>query len=102
MRFADSAVQFANRIADVREPMVLAAKRELEVLVREARELLEDVIEPIRSDGVQAIGRSGHRRESDLVKAKVLLEVPVNAGHIHVVRGQGHTGANRTRTVSAQ
>src|SRR5215831_12182040 len=78
MRFVDALVKFGERVADVGESMQLAAQRKLEILPSEFAELLEDAVHASLADRVQAIRRSRHRREPDLVEAELMLEVAID------------------------
>ena len=56
---------------------------------------------PALADGVQAIGRGGDGRESDLVEAQVVLQVAIDAPHVGDAGGERDARGDRARAVAA-
>ena len=54
---------------------------------------------PVLVDGVELIGRSGHRRETDLVKSQVLFQMAENLDYVGHTRGQRDARRNRPRAM---
>src|SRR5215831_2938384 len=102
MRFVDALVKLGERVADVRESMQLAPQRKLEVFSSELAELLEDPVHASLADRVQAIRRSRHRREPDLVEPQLMLEVTVDPPDVGDVRSKSHARRDRAGTVLRQ
>ena len=99
MRFVDALMQLGERVADVGESMMLAAQREFQIFVGKHAELIQHAIHAALVDRIQTIRRCRDRRESDLVKAEVVLQMAKDPNNVRDPRGEGHPRRNGPRLV---
>ena len=102
MRFVDALVQLGQRVADVGEAVQFAAQREFEIFVGEHLKLLEHAVHAALVDGVEPVGRSGDRSESDLVESQIVLQMAVDAADVGDAGGQRDARRDRARAVCRQ
>ena len=86
VRLADAGMQLIQRIAHVRESVLAALNRPLQVLFRQFGELREHVVHAGVADRVETIGRSGHRGEPDFVKSQILCQVSEDLANVSNLR----------------
>ena len=88
VRFVHALIEFGQRVAR-RSKSRGASPRSAysEVLLGKHAKLLEDIAHAALADRIQAVGRSSHRRESDLVESQVVLQMTIDATHIRHAGG---------------
>ena len=99
MRLIHALIQFRDRVADVGEAVHLAAQRIFQPLVGENVKLFQHAVHAFLVDGVQAVGRGGHGRKADLVKAEILFQMAEDSHHIGDAGGQRYARRDRPRPV---
>src|SRR5215475_10483580 len=85
IRFTHPLVNFFEGVAHVRESMAAFCKCRLEKLGGERLETAKQLLKSLVLDGVLALPRRRHRRESDLPEAKLLIEMPVDGHDVEIL-----------------
>src|SRR5215831_17361630 len=95
MRFVDTLIQLRQRIADIREPVHLTAKRIFQIFICQNMELFQYTVHAAFVDRIETVRRSGHGREAYFVESKVVFQMPEDADDVADSRGQCHSSGDR-------
>ena len=102
IRLGVAVMDLLQRLADVREAVVPALQRCLEVIGGQRAELFEQVIEAAVRDGVVAARGGRDRRKADLPESQFVGEVLIDATDVEGLARQRDAGAHRPCAVPLQ